>query len=95
MPSRPQLSAGCAGHDARGSAAPATTGMHVPSVAGRAHVTHAPAQATLQHTASTQNPDAHSSLRLQLWPRGSGSTCVAPDAPPAPPLPAMPPDGPP
>jgi len=52
-------------------AEPAATLLHVPSVAAPAatlHASHAPLQALLQHTPSTQLPDEHSPVVLQALP---------------------------
>jgi hypothetical protein len=61
---------------ARGSAAPAGTGVHLPMADGRAHERHAPRQGSPQQTPSTQNVLAHSEPFAQLWP-----FCLGPQLP--------------
>jgi hypothetical protein len=53
---------------ARGSAVFAATGVHVPFAEGSAQLLHAPVQASLQHTPSTQKPDAQSAFAVQAAP---------------------------
>jgi hypothetical protein len=53
----------------RGSGTPWSMGQQVPTLPVWLHETHAPWQATAQHTPSVQKPDAHSSFVLQLMPR--------------------------
>jgi hypothetical protein len=59
-------------HDARGSAAPAGTGVQWPIDEGSAQLEHAPSHAPSQHTPSTHAPLAHSAALAQVWPSGFG-----------------------
>ena len=52
------------------------TGEHVPSEPGTSHASHCPLQAVLQHTPSTQLPDAHWALVVQPMPAGMRVTQV-------------------
>jgi hypothetical protein len=69
-PSVPQLAAPWSLHVPDGSAAPAGTGTHRPSVPGCAHETQAPVQAVEQQTPCWQFPEAHSLAWAQVWPVG-------------------------
>jgi hypothetical protein len=66
----PQLAAPASVHVPAGSAPPAGTGAHVPSVPESAHDVHAPAQAVRQHTPCAQKPSVHSSPPPQAAPGG-------------------------
>jgi hypothetical protein len=55
-------------HVPRGSALPAGVGVHLPSVAGRVQLRHAPVQALSQHTPSTQFPLMQSAFALHALP---------------------------
>jgi hypothetical protein len=45
-----------------------TTGMQLPSLPATLHASHWPVHGSVQHTPSTQIPDAHSALVLQAVP---------------------------
>jgi hypothetical protein len=68
MPVVPHLAAPSSTHWPRGSATPRSMGQHVPLRSGIAHETQPPPQATLQHTPSAQNPEAHSLPLVQFAP---------------------------
>src|SRR5204862_135997 len=51
----------------------------VPAEPARLHALHCSVQAALQHTPSTQNPDAHWLVPLQLWPPASLGTQAPPE----------------
>ena len=68
----PQVLGGWTAHMPCGSGLLVSTGQHVPSRPGWLHVRQAPVHATLQHSPSAQNPDAHSLPLLQTAPRGLG-----------------------
>jgi hypothetical protein len=44
------------------------TGLHVPTLPIKAHASHCPLHGLLQHTASTQYPDLHWLVALQVAP---------------------------
>jgi hypothetical protein len=71
-PSVPQVAAPLSTQVARGSAAPAGTAAHLPIDDGSAQLLHAPAQASAQHTPSTQNVLPHSDPLAQVWPFAFG-----------------------
>src|SRR4030095_2141153 len=68
----PQVSRAWTAHKACGSGLFVSTGQQVPWRPGWLQVTHAPLQATLQHSPSAQNPDAHSLSLPHTAPRGLG-----------------------
>jgi hypothetical protein len=76
LPSLPHVETPWSAQVARGSAAPAGTGVHLPIADGSAHVRHAPWHASPQHTPSTQKVLAHSDPFAHVWP-----FCLGPQLP--------------
>jgi hypothetical protein len=68
LPVVPQVAAVASLHTPRGSARPMSVGQQVPRRSGSAHETQPPPHATLQHTPSAQNFEAHSVLFAQFAP---------------------------
>ena len=68
----PQVLGGWTAHMPCGSGLLVSMGQQVPSRPGWLQVRQAPVHATLQHSPSAQNPDAHSLPLLQTAPRGLG-----------------------
>jgi len=83
FPSLPQVATPWSEQVARGSAAPAGAGVHLPMADGSAHDLHAPWQASEQQTPSTQNVLSHSEPFVQLWPFVFGPQLPATQAWPA------------
>jgi hypothetical protein len=77
----PQVEAAVAAHSSSGSA-PAAMGPQVPSVPlpflAAEQAWHVPPQATLQHTPSAQEPEAHCAPAVQAAPFESGGTQAVP-----------------
>ena len=57
---------------------PAGRSAHVPTAPARLHASQPPAHAVLQHTPSTQEPEAHSALEEQTAPFDFGNTHAPP-----------------
>lgn len=69
-PLAPQVSARSATHTPLGSGLPSGMGAHSPILPGSVQLTHAPAQARLQHTPSEQCPESHSFVLWHEAPSG-------------------------